>query len=310
MRKYLVAVLASLLLALPTFADDAAPDSSAVEAAHAAWSAKANKKTRKALDEALDAYDGPPTTATVLAHLARVKADGANGRASALRSSAQAAANHLEHAKDQLPQQYLELRYMAAASLFNHRQKPEAIKEMAHVQGEAYLYKESSERDDAAFRDLHNNSRAWIMAMEAFFDTRGKARPKSQDIEAILASYGADTETINAKAREGETLDPDTGEQRLPFCKGGLEMTPRLKYPKSALYKGMVGAVIFEFDQDETGAIINPRVIASVPDEGFKEKALKTVKRWSYKADENETPGETCRLDRTSLQLPVVFEID
>lgn len=309
--RFFVAVAFVFMLSLSTASgEDAPPDTSAIEAAHAAWTAKANRKTRKALDTALEAYDGPPTTATVLAHLARVKEDGIDGRVSALRRSASAAADHIEPAKVQLPQQYLELRYIAAASLFNDRQKPDAMIEMAHVQGEAYMYQEASKEDDSAFRDLHNNARAWGMAMEAYFNTRDESAPAYSEIEAILAAYDADTETTNAKARVGETSKPDTGAKRLPFCEGELEMIPKLKYPKSSLRKGVVGAVIFEFDHDENGAVINPRVLASVPDEGFKDEAMKTVKRWSYKAAEHEQPGTTCRLERKNLQLPAIFEID
>ena len=310
MRHFFAATLFALLLVAPSGAQETHQDTSAVEAAHAAWSAKANKKTRKALDKALAAYDGPPTTATVLAHLAVVKSDGAKGQASALRQSATSAANHLKPVKDQLPQQYLELRYMAAASQFNYRQKSDALIEMAHVEGESYQRKLSAEEGNESFQRLHNNARAWGMAMEAYFDSNNDDRPSDVEIESILKSYGADAETINARARSGETVHEETGEERLPFCPGGLKMKPKLKYPGKAANRGMVGAVILKFDQNADGKVINPRVLASVPDEGFKETALKTVSKWSYQPSNDETPGETCRLERKNLEFPIVFALD
>ena len=71
MRRFIVAMMFGLFLVAPSSGQETPPDTSAIEAAHAAWTTKANRKNRKALDAALEAYEGPPTTETVKAHLER-----------------------------------------------------------------------------------------------------------------------------------------------------------------------------------------------------------------------------------------------
>ena len=313
MRCFVLAVFAVLMSAAPGFAEGTAPDTSAIEAAHAAWTQKTSKKNRKALDKALEAYEGPPTAATVKAHLAIVGADSNGKSASKLRKSSLAAANHLQPAANVLPKQYLELKYLAATALFNSERNKDALVEMTHIEGLAYKLRQSNEEADpneSAFRDIYNRADAWGMAIGSYLESSGKQSVSRDELEAILETYGADERTTNEIARTGEMDSDESGEKRLPFCRGGLKMRPKLKYPNSALNKGMVGAVIFKFDHDESGKIINPEVLASVPDEGFKAEALKTIKRWSYVAADDELPGETCRLERSNLRFPVVFALE
>ena len=314
MRNFFLGWVVTLAVAGFAYAQSDGPDVTAIVEAQAAFEAAPGKQTRKTLDAALDAYKGEPTIESLNAHLVRVRADSAKSP-SALRKSAVAAADHLEPAADVLPKQFADLRYMAAVALFNFSQKRGALDEMAHVEGLAHQLKESLKSSDESdkYEDaegLYYNAQAWGMAMEAYFDSLNKKRSSNAALQKILEQYDADTETINAKAQAGESVDDETGEPRLSFCKGGLNLRPRLRYPNRAARKGMVGAVIAKFDQDSEGNVINAKVLASVPNEGFKDKALVTVSKWRYVPADDEQPGVTCRLERKNLIVPLTFQLN
>jgi protein TonB len=54
-------------------------------------------------------------------------------------------------------------------------------------------------------------------------------------------------------------------------------------YPQRALQRGIEGYVIVEFDVDEAGLVINPRVLFAEPEGYFEAAALKALERYRYK---------------------------
>lgn len=304
MRAFMFMLVVLLGLSAPVSAQTTETGLAAIENAYSAYETKADKATRKALLEALEAYNGEPNTTTVNAHLIVMVDDTYAAKPRELYKSATMAREHLESIANVLPQQYIEARYVAAVAHFNYRQKSAAMLELAHVQGLAKRVNSALDEDLEWATSLRYKSEAWRMAMEAYFQSAGDSFPSDEDIDAILSTYRADPATINAAADSGETIDG-----QLPFCAGEIVQRPKMRYPAGKAMRGMYGALLLELNFDETGQVVDPIVRASVPFEGFSEKALKTVSKWKYVAEDKKAVGVTCRLSRGNVILPMLFAI-
>lgn len=278
-------------------------DVTSVVEKHEAFTTSATDDTRRALLDALAAYKSDPTVETVQAYLALMKSDTGNAEYSEMRETALATAAHLEPVSEILPRQYIEAKYVAAVSYFNHRQNADAILEMAHVEGfTRHFVDDVGERPDWA-NDLKWQADAWGMAMEAYFESSRERYPGRDEVNAILDTYGTLEEAAYIGASE------TTVEYALPHCPGQMIQRPKMRYPAGKAMRGMFGAVILGLEFDSEGNVINPRVLASIPVEEFDEKSLRVVGKWRYKADEPDQVGVTCRLERTDVVQPLVFEI-
>lgn len=303
MRFLLEAIIIFLLPAVYGSAAGQDLDITDIVAAQDTYIDAPTPEHRAALLQSLRDYTGEPTVETVRAHHMILSNDTQVGDYKAMYESATAARAHYEPVADLIEQQYGEARYVAAVALFNTELDPDAILEMAHVQGFATAQSEQDgERPDWA-QNLMYKSDAWVMAMDAYFDSAREQHARDQQIEDILRTYGADDDTMNAR---GAMEDED--ESGLPFCAGRMEQKPKLRYPRRKFLKGMFGAVILGLEFDDTGQVINPVVLASVPLDEFDERSLQTVGRWRYKPDSPDQVGVTCRLNRTNVVQPVVFQ--
>lgn len=278
-------------------------DVTEIVAANDAFTANPDETTRAALMTALNAYDGEPTVQSVNAYIGLMMQDGAGDSAEDTLASASAATAHFEPIADIIPKQYLEARFLAAVALFNAEQDRDAMLEMAHVEGRARAYTDATgERPDwASF--LKWKADAWGMAMDAYFASAGENHPNDDEIQAILKSYGADIATRNALA--ARSLD----DEGLRFCSGKMIQRPAMKYPASRDSKNRFGAVILQMDLNSDGEVINPSVLASVPENVFDEKSLRVVGKWKFKPKDRNAVGVTCRLERTNLVQPLTFEL-
>jgi len=174
---------------------------------------------------------------------------------------------------------------------------------MAHVEGRSRAFTDQlGERPEWA-TSLKWQADAWGMAMDAYFESSREPHPDDGEIQAILASYGSDVASRNALAQR--SLD----ENGLPFCRGKMIQRPAMKHPSGPYYRGQFGSVILEFDLDAEGQVINPRVLASVPQAVFDEKSLRVVGKWKFKPENRREVGVTCRLERTNLIQPLTFEL-
>lgn len=53
-------------------------------------------------------------------------------------------------------------------------------------------------------------------------------------------------------------------------------------YPSRALQRGIEGYVLLEFDIDEAGRVINPRILDAEPEGIFERAALNAIERWRF----------------------------
>ncbi|MEL6666180.1 MAG: energy transducer TonB [Pseudomonadota bacterium] len=293
---YAFILICLINLGLPAMAQEAGI--SEVVAAQERFVDGPSDATRTGLLTALADYSGPPAVETVNAYMALVSSDSASGDAAKMRESALAATAHLEPVKEILPQQFAETKYVAAVAYFNDDPEPDAMLEMAHVEGFAKAYRDSlGEHPEWADR-LRWKADAWGMAMEAYFDSSGKRWPSEEEINAILATYPV-------------PLDPSdsASDDQLPQCSGRMIQRPKMRYPSGKAMRGMYGAVILGFELDPEGRVVNPEILASIPIEEFDEKSLQTVGKWRYKPDDSDQVGVSCRLERSNVVQPLVFLI-
>lgn len=277
-------------------------DITEIVAAQDAYVDAPTKDNRAILLQALADYSGEATVETVRAHHTVMTNDAQAGDYDAMYESASAARIHYEPVADLIQKQFAEASFIAAVARFNSDLESDAMTAMAHVQGFATAQRnEAGERADWA-QDLMYKSDAWVMTMGAYFRSVREHHASDTEIEEILSTYGADDATINAIAVAGED------ESGLPFCSGTMQQKPKLRYPRRKYLKGMFGAVILGLEFDAEGQVINPVILASVPLEEFDERSLQTVGKWRFKPDAPEQVGVTCRLNRTNVVQPLVFQ--
>ena len=299
MKSICAFLLVCLIHLGPTAAAQEA-DISQVVAAQESFVSTPSDASRAGLLAALVDYSGPPAVETVNAYMALVSSDSASGDAEKMRESALAATEHLEPVKEILPQQFAETKFVAAVAYFNDDPEPDAMLEMAHVEGFAKAYRDSlGERPEWATR-LRWKADAWGMAMEAYFDSSREQWPSDAEIEAILASY-----PIN----EDATIEDEQSDAKLPSCSGKMIQRPKMRYPSGKAMRGMYGAVILGFELDPEGRVVSPEVLASIPIEEFDEKSLQTGGKWRFKPDDPDQVGVSCRLERSNVLQPLVFLI-
>jgi len=303
MRRLVSRMLVALAFCTTPFAVAQDADIADIVFAQDAYIAEITDETRAGLIAALAAYDDAPTVETVKAHLSIVVDDKAAGNYENMFQSATAARDHLEPVSGLLPQQYSKARYIVAVAQFNRDVNGAAMLEMAHVEGFTRAYRDQTGEQPDWAANLKWKADAWGMAMDAYFESARKRHPGEDVIEQILASYGADTSTMNPAANA--YID----ESGLPPCSGRMIQKPRMRYPAGKAMRGKFGAVILGMEFDAEGKVINPRVLASVPFEEFDEKSMLTVAKWRFKPDNPKQVGVSCRIQRTDVVQPLVFQI-
>lgn len=274
-----------------------------IDAASDTFLADPSETNRKTLMAALEDYTGEATVQSVNAYVRLLMHDATGGSDENLIESATRATAHLEPVADILPKQYLEARFLAAVAQFNHAPDPELMLEMAHVEGRARAFTDEIGEHPEWAETLKWKADAWGMAMGAYFESTRRRPPSRDEIQTILASYGADVATRNALAER--SLDEDG----LPFCPGKMIQRPAMRYPAGQANRGRIGAVVMHFDLDPAGNVVNPTVRASVPEGVFDEKSTRVVGKWRFKPENKNAVGVSCRLERTNVVIPLVFTI-
>jgi len=104
---------------------------------------------------------------------------------------------------------------------------------------------------------------------------------------------------------DGRLVGPAEG----PIGAALLDNPPRARlqaapqYPYEARRDGLTGSVSVEFTVDETGAVLDPHVVAAT-DRSFEEATLRAVAKWRFE------PGKRAgRIVRFRMALPVVFNL-
>lgn len=301
--KSIYALILACLISMGLPAIGQANDIGDVLAAQEAFSAAPSSETRDSLLSALADYSGPPAVETVNAYLALIISDSASENVENMRESGLAAAAHFEPVKDIIPQQFIEAKYVAAVAYFNDDPSPNAMIEMAHVEGFAKAFRDGlGEHPDWA-DDLRWKADAWGMAMEAYFISSRKRYPSEADIDAVLANYPIPADTAASNDEDDEV------ENKLPQCEGRMIQRPKMRYPSGKAMRGMFGAVILGFELDQDGNVVDPKILASVPIEEFDERSLETVGKWRFKPDDSDQVGVSCRVERSKVVQPLIFQI-
>lgn len=272
-----------------------------IVAAKDAFSASPTDANRNALMAALAGYNGNATVQSVSAYVRLLMHDALSEDDAQLVQSASLATAHLEPVSDILPKHYLEARFLAAVARFNQDPDPDLMLEMAHIEGRARAFTDTLGEQPEWAETLKWKADAWGMAMGAYFESQRERYPSDDDIQRVLALYGADVATRNARA------DRALNEEGLAFCPGRLIQRPAIKYPTGQRRRARIGAVIMEFDVDSGGEVINPRVRASVPEGVFDEKTTDVVGKWKFRPDNRNAVGVSCRLERKNIVVPVTF---
>lgn len=295
-------ILACLIsLSLSASAQDS--DLSDLLSAQTAFESAPSEATRERLLSSLADYSGPPSVQTVNAYMRLISSDSADGDTEKMRESALAASVHFEPVKTIIPQQFAEASYVAAVAYFNDDPTPEAMLEMAHVEGFAKAYRDSlGEHPDWA-NNLGWKADAWGMAMEAYFESARKRSPSDAEILAILANYPVEQDAATLAGED------ELGGTALPQCSGRMIQRPKMRYPTGKAMRGMYGAVILGFELDSEGRVINPEILASIPVEEFDERSLETVGKWRFKPENADQVGVSCRLERSNVVQPLIFQI-
>lgn len=281
-----------------------APYSAAVLNAYVAWKNAPDRKNYKALVSELSKIGAsPPTTVSVSAfrdvYVSALKAqDWLN-----LTKQAEQAAEHFKLGGDSVRQFRMEAKLLAVSAAFNATPKPPQLSDMAHLRGELgrmrLLFKIEHPEDDYPewMESSYWSANAWEVAMSAYFLSIQKKAISDKEIEEIVDGYIAD---LPAK--------PDGEDGKLPMCDGTLVQKPMIRYPAIAGYQGRVGSVILGFRFEPDGKVADPKVLAAVPVDGFRDEVIKAVSQWYFKPDEDPATAG-CRLDHDSVVQSYAFAI-
>lgn len=77
-------------------------------------------------------------------------------------------------------------------------------------------------------------------------------------------------------------------------------------YPENALYAGIEGVALLRFSIDETGRVVDPEVVYSIPYSDFGEAAEEALRRWRY--EPKRVNGEPVRRDGVFTQFEFMIE--
>jgi len=266
--------------------------------AYASWRAEDSRKTRKQLDKALEAAtNSPPSPMTIVAFWKRVEHDAVQGDNRSLMNTAAQAVAHFEPIRDIAFEMWSGAELLRITATFNERQSLETATDMAELQDALKVFRNGRMSEGEIVPDWWERSYytadAWRLAIGAYFESVNERRYDPDAVAAIL-------ERTEWMPEPGQASDGAR-----PFCKGRLIQKPELRYNTRALRKGMFGAVIVRFGV-EGGQIVEPEVLASVPQGGFDEDVISRVSQWTY---EFASPDANCRRSRSNIILPTIFQI-
>jgi TonB family protein len=132
-------------------------------------------------------------------------------------------------------------------------------------------------------------------------------------IDTAISSYTQQTGSIIPTAVKRRQLKypaqpvfPDDKDP-LPVCAGEFDLD-NFRYPASAEFRGMAGAVTMKFDTDDSGHVVKAEVLGSVPVDIFADALVKASPRFRWVPKQADIKGK-CRLRRHNYIYTVVFQI-
>ena len=278
---------------------DDQPITSSVLLAVANFRLKQDDKTRTELLNALKQRQALPAVErlTVLAAEALYSADWRSGSYGNTVESADIATALLARGGAALTVRSLQARSFGAISNFMSGRHPSDFTLIADVHDAVVdaLDAATNQTDRTQLRELKFTLQAWALSVQAYFaaaETIGTNIPKRvSDRELKVPAHALFPESTPRDQICTTTFD-----------KG------RIKYPNSAVYRGLIGTVILKIDVDHEGRITNPSVLASVPSAGFADDVLKAIGTAKFTRDKDAKPG--CMMFTPSRVFTIVFQID
>ena len=154
--------------------------------------------------------------------------------------------------------------------------------------------------DITQLKEVYYDTMAWSSTLRAHLIARNRLKDDEQ-ITQEWAKYTKSPEYLAAAPR----INP-------PLPEGVCIVSPNEKtdlpdYPSSAVYRGMIGAIILKLDIDEAGRAYNPRVLAAAPLKHFGDAALKGAHKIRYAAREGSAP--VCTLAQKDKTLMIQFSM-
>lgn len=150
-----------------------------------------------------------------------------------------------------------------------------------------------------------------VLRAREIFRTGAALFPKQTDVDDVpdilaqLVTWEATADallkTLDLKRAERVLAETPERSGRLPSKREGLACDiefierPQPTYPKAALRKGYIGAVIIAYDLAKDGRVVNARTLAEVPNATFAPYILETMPSWRAKIAPN-TP-DACLSD-------------
>lgn len=276
-----------------------APEHAPLLAAYAEWKVKPNKANRQKLESALtSAIPKVASSVSITAFRELYFSEAQKERFENAGRIARQAVTHFAPGGNAVVEFEIEARHVAIISGFTDSQDIEELEEMIDLAGRLNRMRRESSETPEWMKDAYWRAEAWRMAMTAVFESRGERVPSDEAQLARIEAFSAD---LPPKIDEDET-------EKLRFCSGELVQRPSLVYPQEAANQGLVGAVLIGFSVRD-GQMVDPKVLASVPNEGFKESALATVSKWKWKVTEDAT-AQNCRLDYKNMMVPLIWSFD
>jgi hypothetical protein len=128
------------------------------------------------------------------------------------------------------------------------------------------------------------------------------------DVMAWAATVGARRASEDAKAHPPDTNTDQPGlPGRPPMCHGKVAAKPQPAFPDDMLQASSVGAGVVRLQTDDTGAVINAVLLASVPGDEFRRSLMDPTVHWVFTPAANRVPG--CRLASADRLVVVDFVI-
>lgn len=277
---------------------DDQPLASAILLAAANFRLNQDDKTRAELFNVLKKRQDLPEVErlTVLAAEALYSTDWKSGNYRNTVESAEVAATLLARGGNTLTARTLQARSFGAISNFMSGRHASDFTRIADVHDAVVdaLDASSSASVRTQLRDLKFILQAWAYSVEAYFAS-------AEQIGSNIPKRVRDRELKEPAQELFAESTPREQRCSTEFDKG------RIKYPESALYRGLIGTVILKIDVDHQGRITNPSVLASVPVAGFADEILKSIHTAKFSPDKEAQPG--CMLFTQSRVFSFIFRI-
>ncbi len=151
--------------------------------------------------------------------------------------------------------------------------------------------------DDAAakrFEDVYWDVSAWSVAIQSLLTMEKRFTANAGTSSFLLGASAGDraARLLNLRVDDPACV-PTRKAQDLP------------DYPDMAVFSGIAGAVIVQFDTDEQGAILNPRILAAAPSKIFGDAVLRHMRQARYEPGAKWGPG--CSLARQARTATYSF---